>query len=346
MGLGIKTVPDDCPADLSTPPSIGSEDDLLELGIGLDDHWAMVPEAVSRPESLSAEKIIAGQIACRLCDHKDECTQAVEVGRSVGVVERDHPDQLEDMLTNEEKAKLWANAAVRKKVEQGFTLQSVANMAGAVAQLPKPLRDVVVEMIKADDGISLNSSSMPEELGSLVIEGKDYTVIGWSGARLIISNGVVEVIEGEVKKGSVYGSYGTLVKSFAGMLRSSQETPETSFLSEFLRGGGNLRQLNIKKLNGVDALEFNASTHSMVRIYGGIFDGPRSLLESGAERVTTFFIPEAITGAKSGDGATTKVNRAAKQAASLLTEHKGMIRKGEAEKLYSSLKLRKLELAN
>jgi len=61
MGVEIKTVPDDCPADLSTPPSIGSEDDLLELGIGLDDHPKTIPELLALPVEFDGRLLIPTQ---------------------------------------------------------------------------------------------------------------------------------------------------------------------------------------------------------------------------------------------------------------------------------------------
>lgn len=342
MKLSTSAIPENCPADLTEPPAIDIGDEaLLDLGISLDEHWGLVPEAVSRPDSLKAQKVITGQLACRLCDYQDECAQAVEIGKNSGLVERDHPLEIEEMLTPHEKAMLWANAAVRTKAEQGYTLQSVASMAGAVAKLPKPLMDIVVEMLKADGVHGLDISSMPEQLGTLHIDGKEHTIITWSGSRLIVSQTVIDAIEGERKKGSVYGSYKVLIDNFSTILRSCDTDIKRSYISEFVANGGNLRELNVKKLQDRRIFEFNAATHSMVRIFGDILETPRSLSGKDDEgRVTTLFLPGATDSAKSGEG--NRLNRLARGYEGLALRIKELSRKGDLDSLLLDIDLNEL----
>ncbi len=337
----VGTVPDDCPAGYNDIPNANlSEEAMLDVGVNLENHWGMLPEAVSRAESPAALKIVSGQLACRLCDYKDECAQAVKLGQDASLVENSHPLELEGVLKPEEKAQLWANAAVRAKEAEGYSFQSVANMAGEVSRLPKPLMDVVVEMLKVDGESSAESSSMPEQIGSLTIEGKDYSVITWSGSRLIVSKTVVEAIQGEHKKGNVYGSYRTLIGSLSSMLRSSAMDASRSYLSEFLSSGGDLRQLNIKKLHDIGVLEFNASTHSMVRIFGDVFESPRSLTRGDEDRITTVFLPGVSTMSKSGGGG--QINRSAKEQEVLVKRLKSLCRTGNPEEMLKDINLKKL----
>lgn len=337
----VGTVPDDCPAGYNDIPNANlSEEAMLDVGVNLENHWGMLPEAVSRVESPAALKIVSGQLACRLCDYKDECAQVVRLGQDVSLVESKHPLELEGMLKPAEKAQLWANAAVRAKEAEGYTFQSVANMAGEVSRLPKPLMDVVVEMLKVDGESSAESSSMPEQIGLLTIEGKDYSVITWSGSRLIISKVVIEAIQGEYKKGNVYGSYRTLIGSLSSMLRSSAADASRSYISEFLSSGGDLRQLNIKKINDMGVLEFNAATHSMVRIFGDVFESPRSLAVGDGDRITTVFLPGVSTISKSGGGG--QINRSAKEQETLVKKFKTLCRSGNPRELLKGIEVRKL----
>jgi hypothetical protein len=318
MGLGIKTVPDDCPADLSAPPSGGSEDDLLELGIGLDEHWAMIPEALVRPESLSAEKIVAGQLACRLCDYRDECAQAIEIGKEAGVIEQDHPEAIDTMLTDVEKAALWANAAVRIKAEEGYRFQSVANMAVAVTRLPIPLRDIAINILKLDSG------TIPNQIDVFEVGQNRYYAISWNCSKVIISKSALDEIE---KSKASNDQTTTFIANLAESLAPGTEDPLKPNIANALRSGTPPRWM--KKMNNADILEFNSSTHSTLRAFGEILDTPSP--DDPLVGITTIVITGATSSAKSGGTTGTLTNKSSKAAEKSMVSLRPVLAKPDLE---------------
>jgi hypothetical protein len=314
----IKTVPDDCPADLIGPPSASSEEALLDIGISLDDHWSSLTEALSGPESLSAEKIIAGQLACRLCDYRDECTQAVEVGQSVGLVERDHPINIETMLTDGERAALWANAAVRIKSEEGYRFQSVANMAAALTRLPIPLRDIAINILRLDSG------TIPNQIDVFEVGQNKYFAISWNCSKVIISKSALDEIE---KSKASSDQTRAFLANLAEALSPSAENPLKSNIANALRSGNPPRWM--RKMNNADILELNSSTHSTLRAFGEILDTPDP--DNPQVGITTIVITGATSSAKSGGTTGTSTNKSSKAAEKSLVTLRSVLAKPDLE---------------
>ncbi len=299
-------VPADCPVELSGPPPFTpSSEHMLDTGIGLEGYWTSVPEAISSPGSSQAVRVVAGQIACGMCDYQNECSRAVSAARSSGLAEQQHPLELEGIIGEADRLALWANAAVRLKAEQGYTFGSVANMAGTIATLPSVLRNVAIGVLKTD------LSAMPTEIRELEVKGVGYSMISWDFSRLIISRSALDEIE---KSRGSSAQADDFIENLAVALAPSVTSPDRSMIAELMASGRGPRW--IRKMNNADILEFNSSTKSTLRAFGGIFDTP----STNGQGLTTVAITSASSSAKSGSGgkATDRTSKNAERSMALL----------------------------